>query len=172
MHIRPALESDFDAIWPIIHEVVAAGKTYAIAPSISNAEANQLWMLKPQQTYVACETVAETEVILGTYYLKPNQEGPGKHVCNCGYMVASSARGRGLATAMCEHSQQQAIALGYQAMQFNLVVASNAGAVRLWEKLGFAIVGTLPNAYQHAELGLVDAHIMYNWLNANPANND
>ena len=114
----------------------------------------------PRQTFV----VEEDGRILATYYLKTNQAGPGSHVCNCGYMVAASARGRGLATMMCGHSQQVAVELGYQAMQFNFVASTNEGAVRLWQKLGFEIVGRLPQAFQHPRQGFVDALVMYKWL--------
>jgi ribosomal protein S18 acetylase RimI-like enzyme len=114
----------------------------------------------PRKTFVA----HEEGKILGTYYLKTNQAGPGSHVCNCGYMVSSTARGRGLATAMCEHSQKVAVALGYKAMQFNFVATSNAGAVRLWTKLGFETVGRLPSAFNHPSQGYVDALVMYKWL--------
>ena len=80
-------------------------------------------------------------------------------MCNCGYVVAPVAQGQGVASLMCEHSQQQAVAMGFRAMQFNLVVASNVRAVRLWQHLGFAIVGTLPGAFRHHTLGYVDAHV-------------
>lgn len=79
-------------------------------------------------------------------------------------MVSSKARERGLATAMCEHSQKIARALGYKAMQFNFVASSNEGAVRLWSKLGFATVGQLPKAFHHPSRGYVDALVMYKWL--------
>jgi ribosomal protein S18 acetylase RimI-like enzyme len=160
MLIREAISDDFDAIWPIFHAIVAAGDTYAYVPDSSKDEAFAVWMSAPQKTFV-CEQNGQ---IVGTYYLKPNQPGLGVHVCNCGYMVAVEARGQGLARAMCEHSQTIARELGYQAMQFNLVVATNEAAVRLWQKLGFAVVGRLPKAFRHVELGLVDALIMYKWL--------
>ncbi|WP_091343738.1 GNAT family N-acetyltransferase [Alkalimonas amylolytica] len=160
MNIRLATHDDFEQIWPIFHAIAAAGETYAFARDISKEEARQLWLLTPRKTFVA----EEEGQILGTYYLKTNQAGPGSHVCNCGYMVAETARGRGLATAMCEHSQQQAKALGYQAMQFNFVASSNEGAIRLWQQLGFAIVGRLPQAFNHPSLGLLDALVMYKWL--------
>ena len=102
--------------------------------------------------------------IFGTYYLKTNQGGPGKHVCNCGYMVSSVARGMGIARQMCEHSQGIAVAMGFNAMQFNFVASSNDVAVALWKKLGFDVVGTLPRAFNHPTLGLVDAFVMYKWL--------
>ena len=114
-------------------------------------------MKRVKNTYI----YEENSQILGTYFITTNYT---RHVCNCGYMVSSSARGRGLATAMCEHSQKIAIDLGYKAMQFNFVAASNEGAVRLWKKLGFETVGRLPNAFNHPNLGFVDALVMYKWF--------
>lgn len=160
MQIREAQDDDFAAIWPIFQRIAAAGDTYAYSRDISEQEAQRIWMRLPAKTFV----VEESEQILGTYYIKTNQAGPGAHVCNCGYMVADSARGRGLATAMCEHSQQIAIELGYRAMQFNFVASTNIGAIRLWETLGYHTVGQLPGAFNHPVEGDVDALVMYKWL--------
>lgn len=160
MTIREAVKEDFDSIWPIFREIVTAGETYAYAVDTTKEQAFQIWIEAPRKTYV----FEEKGRIVGTYFLKTNQAGPGNHVCNCGYMVASTARGRGLATAMCEHSQNVARALGYKAMQFNFVASSNAGAVRLWSKLGFETVGCLPKAFNHPTQGYVDAIVMYKWL--------
>ena len=102
--------------------------------------------------------------ILGTYLIKTNQGGNGRHVCNCGYMVASRARGQGIAGAMCKHSQEKALELGYKAMQFNFVVSTNAAAIRLWNRHGFETVGRLPKAFEHPTEGFVDGLIMYKWL--------
>jgi ribosomal protein S18 acetylase RimI-like enzyme len=115
----------------------------------------------PAATFVA---QGAGQRVLGTYYLKPNQPTLGAHVCNCGYVVAEQARGQGIASAMCEHSQSEARALGFRAMQFNLVVSTNEGAIRLWRKHGFAVVGVLPGAFRHARLGYVDALVMYKQL--------
>lgn len=101
---------------------------------------------------------------IGTYYIKANAAGGGAHVCNCGYVTSTAAQGRGIARAMCLHSQDQARALGYKAMQFNMVLASNVGALALWHKLGFETVGVLPRVFDHPSRGLVDAHVMYKWL--------
>ncbi|MCC5857343.1 MAG: GNAT family N-acetyltransferase [Ectothiorhodospiraceae bacterium] len=160
MNIREATREDFEQIWPIFHEIAAAGETYAYQRDIGKDEARRLWMDVPRKTYV----FEENGEILGTYYIKTNQPGPGEHVCNCGYMVSSAARGRGLATAMCEHSQGIARDLGYKAMQFNFVASSNEGAVRLWHRLGFQTVGRLPGAFHHPTKGYVDALVMYKWL--------
>jgi ribosomal protein S18 acetylase RimI-like enzyme len=115
-------------------------------------------MMVPAKTYVCEDTTGR---IVGTYCLKPNQPGGGSHVANCGYVVSPHARGLGVASAMCVHSQHQARALGFLAMQFNFVVSTNEGAVRLWKRHGFEIVGTLPGAFQHPELGFVDAFVMF-----------
>ena len=107
---------------------------------------------------------AASGAALGTYYIKPNQPGAGSHVCNCGYIVGEEVRGRGVATLMCEHSQREAIRRGFRAMQFNLVVSTNESAVRLWQKLGYDIVGTLPGAFKLPRQGFVDAYVMYKQL--------
>jgi ribosomal protein S18 acetylase RimI-like enzyme len=160
VNIRPATAADFAAIWPIFREIARAGDTYAYPADISKEEAEHVWMQLPRQTFVA-ETGSG---IVGTYYLKTNHAGPGSHVCNCGYMVAASARGQGIATAMCRHSLQTASELGYRAMQFNFVASTNRGAVALWQKLGFEIVGTLPGAFRHPHEGFVDAYVMHRSL--------
>ena len=165
MVIRKAKEADFRGIWAIFREVVATGDTYAYAPDTTRAEAYDLWVAAPAATYVA---VLGGEVV-GTYYLKANQPAQGAHVCNAGYMVAATARGRGLGRELCLHSQAEAVNLGFKAMQFNLVVSTNEGAVRLWESLGFKTVGVLPGAFEHPDSGFVDALVMYKWLEPSPS---
>ena len=98
--------------------------------------------------------------VVGTYYLRANNRGGGAHVANCGYVVAPEAFGRGVAQAMCSHSLGEARSRGFNSMQFNFVIASNERAVRLWQRMGFAIAGRLPEAFQHPRLGLVDAYVM------------
>jgi ribosomal protein S18 acetylase RimI-like enzyme len=156
--IRPFKAQDWAAVWRIIEPVFRAGETYAFAPDISEADARQVWIDAPMATFVA---LGEHEDMLGTYYIKPNQSGPGAHVCNCGYIVSTNARGRGVASDMCRHSQQEAVSRGFRAMQYNLVVSTNSGAVRLWKKHGFDVVGTLPGAFRHPRDGYVDAYVMY-----------
>jgi L-amino acid N-acyltransferase YncA len=160
LNIRESTDADFEQIWPIFQEIVVAGETYTYPLETTKEEAKRLWLELSRRTFVA----EDDGEILGTYYIKNNQPGFGSHVCKCGYMVPAKARGRGLATAMCEHSQRVARELGYKAMQFNFVVSSNEGAVRLWQKLGFAVVGRLPQAFNHPTQGFVDALVMYKWL--------
>lgn len=157
MQIRPAGTNDGPAIWRIIGPTIRAGETYALARDMTEEEALAYWLGDDRETFVA-EDAGE---IVGTYYLRANQAGGGKHVCNCGYMTSSASSGRGIARAMCLHSTEHARELGYRGMQFNFVVSSNVRAVALWQSLGFDIVGRLPKAFQHPSLGFVDALVMF-----------
>ena len=159
--IRPLAALDWAAAWQIIEPVFRAGETYAFAPDITEAEAHKVWVEIPAATFIAED---EQNRILGTYYIKPNQPALGAHVCNCGYIVAEHARNRGIASEMCKHSQIEAVARGFRAMQYNLVVATNQAAVSLWQKHGFEVIGTLRNAFRHQRLGFVDALVMYKQL--------
>lgn len=158
--VREAVEADFEAIWPIFREIVSAGETYPYPQEMKRDQAFHVWMELPRLTHV----YEDSGQILGTYYIKSNQLGLGGHVCNCGYMVASAARGMGVASSMCEHSQEIARKLGYKAMQYNLVVSTNTAGVNLWTKMGFETVGRLPKAFNHPVYGFVDALVMYKWL--------
>jgi ribosomal protein S18 acetylase RimI-like enzyme len=158
--IRPAAPGDEDALWGIIEPVVRGGNTYALDCDLSRSDALAYWFSDDHKVYVA---VAENQ-IAGTYYLRANQRGGGKHVANCGYMTASWASGRGLARRMCAHSVEVALAHGFEAMQFNFVVSTNERAVRLWEVLGFEIVGRLPNSFRMTDGRVVDALVMFKSL--------
>ena len=160
MLIRPALPADAEQIAAIIVPTIRDGSTYSLDPTMTEAEALAYWMGPDKETFVA----VEDGNVLGTYYMRPNQAGGGKHVCNCGYMTAENAGGRGVARSMCEHSLSHARASGYRAMQFNFVVSTNQRAVRLWQSLGFDIIGRLPEAFEHPQCGYVDALVMYQLL--------
>ncbi|MGB0853830.1 MAG: GNAT family N-acetyltransferase [Pikeienuella sp.] len=159
--IRAFEQADWPEIWAILKPIFRTGETYTFAPDISEADARAAWVTAPFQTFVARD---ENGVALGTYYIKANQPGLGAHVCNCGYATSEAARGRGVASTMCDHSQEVAREAGFLHMQYNLVAASNEGAVRLWKRHGFAVVGTLPGAFKNLRLGYVDAHVMYKTL--------
>jgi ribosomal protein S18 acetylase RimI-like enzyme len=161
MEIRKYQETDWSQVWPMIAKVFRAGETYAFSPEITEEEARKVWIELPRETYIA---IGQDKKILGTYFIKRNQPGLGAHVCNCGYIVSENVRGQGIASYMCEHSQQVAVNLGFRAMQYNLVVSTNEGAIRLWKKLGFQVIGTLPKAFNSRSSGYVDALIMYKEL--------
>ena len=153
--------SDWESVWEILEPVFRAGETYPYAPDISAAAARHKWIEVPTATYVTTDRKGN---VVGTYYIQPNQPTLGAHVCNCGYVVSPQARGQGIASLMCKHSQQEAQRLGFRAMQFNLVVSTNHVAVKLWQKLGFETVGTLPGAFKHSKHGFVDAFVLYKQL--------
>ncbi len=160
MHIRSASSTDAPAIWSIIEPVIRAGETYTLDRNLSRAEALAYWMGADKKVFVA----EQAGTILGTYYMRPNQAGGGRHVCNCGYVTAPDATGKGVARSMCEHSMATARTQRYRAMQFNFVVSTNGRAVSLWQKMGFEVVGRLPGAFRHPTHGYVDALVMYQAL--------
>jgi len=160
MLIRLAIQDDADAIWAIIGPTIRAGETYTIDPGITEEAAKARWLGSDRETFVA----VEDGKIVGTYYIRPNQEGGGSHVANCGYMTGQGHTGRGVARRMCAHSMDHARARGFRAMVFNFVVSSNERAVRLWQSLGFEIVGRVPGAFRHPSLGYVDALVMFRTL--------
>jgi len=160
MLIRPARPEDAVVLWSIIGPVIRAGETYTLDQQMSEGDALAYWLAADKETFVA----EENGVILGTYFIRSNQAGGGAHVCNCGYITSAAATGRGIARLMCQHSLNHARARGYRAMQFNFVVSTNERAVRLWESLGFEIVGRLPLAFKHPIHGYVDALVMFQSL--------
>jgi L-amino acid N-acyltransferase YncA len=158
--VRRATDADWPAIWSIFRAVIATGDTYAYAPDMAEVDARHAWMGPGLATYVA-ERGGE---IVGTYVLKPNQAALGAHVANAGYMVRPETFGSGIGTAMAEHSLAEARAAGYRAMQFNAVVSTNVRAIALWKRLGFAVIGAVPEGFRHGERGYVDLLIMYRRL--------
>lgn len=157
MLIRPATPDDAPAIWAILEPTIRPGEVFALPRDMSAAAAIAHWCGPDRETFV---TEADGR-ILGTYYIRANQDGGGAHVANGGYATAADAGGRGIARAMCLDSLDQARSRGFRAMQFNFVVATNMRAVRLWESCGFETVGRLPGAFAHPTLGFVDALVMF-----------
>ncbi|MDN3514063.1 MAG: GNAT family N-acetyltransferase [Candidatus Brocadia sp.] len=158
--IRKAKDTDFEDVWNIFHQVVKKGDTFAFAPESTREECKALWMQPGICTYIA-ELRGK---IAGTYILRKNQPGLGAHVANAAYMVHPEAHGQGIGKAMGNHSIKQAKNLGFSAIQFNFVVSTNIVAIQLWLKLGFKIVGTVPKAFNHRRLGLVDVYVMHRFV--------
>ncbi len=158
--IRPATEADHIAILSMLKPVFAAGETYAVDRNLDDDGIRSFWMMPEHEVFVAEMDGA----VVGTYYLMANRHGGGAHVANCGYVTSAEAQGKGVASAMCRHSLIRAKERDFRAMQFNHVVSTNKGAVALWQKLGFDIVGTLPGAFEHPRLGFVDAYVMFQTL--------
>ena len=159
--IEPFDESAWSEAWALLRPVFARGDTLAHPPDTSETDAHGAWVKAPLATFVARD---ENGRVVGLYYLKANAPGLGSHVANAGYVVSQAARGRGVAAQLCEHSQAEAKRCGFQAMQFNYVVSTNEAAVHLWQKMGFSIVGRVPEAFRHQERGLVDVLVMWKRL--------
>lgn len=158
--IRPASENDFPAMWEIFHAVIQGGDKYVFAPDTTKDDARAYWFGPGIMVYVA----EDRGWILGMYKLSANQRDFGSHIANASFMVAPGQQGQGIGTLMGKHCLKEAKNAGFSAMQFNYVISTNESAIRLWNKLGFRIVGTIPQAYRHVSLGLVDIHIMYRSL--------
>lgn len=160
MLIRPATAADDEGILEVVMPIIRSGETYAMPRDLAPAEALAWWRSPGHAVSVA----VEDGVVLGTAFVHANQRGGGSHVANAAFMTRASSTGRGVASALCRHALAWAAAQGYAAMQFNFVVATNARAIALWQRLGFAIVGRLPGAFRHPSLGFVDALVMFRRL--------
>ena len=158
--IRPATPADHDAIWAILEPILRAGETFALPRDWDRAQALAYWFAPAHHVHVA----VDGPDVVGAYYVRANQLGPGDHVANGTYATHARAQGRGVARAMGLHSFETARGLGFTAMQFNLVVATNTRAVGLWTRLGLAEIGRLPGVFRHPVLGPVDALVMHRAL--------
>lgn len=159
MDIVRTTEADFPKLWPALEPAIRAGETFTVSRDCTEAQA-RAWWTTSAHTFAAFDGGD----VVGGYCFRPNQMGAGAHVANASYVVAPSARGKGLAKTLCLHSLDQARRAGFRAMQFNIVVSINEPAVRAWTACGFTIVGTLPGAFQHPSAGYVDAYVMYQTL--------
>jgi L-amino acid N-acyltransferase YncA len=161
LQIRPYEPADWPALWALLEPVFRAGETFPHDPAISEDDARVSWVEQNQAVLVAIDARG---AVVGTYYLRPNSLALGAHVANAGYVVAEHCRRRGIGSRLCQHSLQAARRLGFRSMQFNLVVSSNTAGIRCWQRNGFQVVGTLPEALRHQRLGYVDALVMMQQL--------
>ncbi len=159
LHFRPATEADWPSLWPILQEIVQARDTYTYDPAMDSEAGRRTWLAgPPDQAWLVSD---EHGTVLGSYKAGPNRAGPGAHVATASYIVDASVRGRGVGRAMVLHSLEQARAGGFRGIQFNAVAASNVHAVKLYEELGFRVVGAVPGGFCHPQQGFVDLLIMY-----------
>lgn len=158
--IRKSTEKDEDGIWEVLQPIIRGGDVFAFDPKSTRDEIIRYWCAPGNYVYVALEN----DRILGTFFLRNNQPGLGSHVANAGYAVSPSAMGKGIGKLMAEFSLVEARNLGYLAMQYNIVIKSNEGAVALWKKMGFEIIGEIPDAFRHSTNGMTNAYIMYRKL--------
>jgi L-amino acid N-acyltransferase YncA len=165
LQIRPYEAADWPAVWALLEPVFRTGETFPHDPAITEAEARMAWVGQSRAVMVAMDAAG---VLVGTYYLRPNSLALGAHVANAGYVVADQCRRQGIGSRLCQHSLQAARRLGFRLMQFNLVVSTNTAGIRCWLRNGFQVVGTLPGAFRHRQLGYVDALVMVQGLVEGP----
>jgi ribosomal protein S18 acetylase RimI-like enzyme len=158
--IREAVESDRTGIWTIFQDVVRTGDTYPYAPDVTEQEALSRWMNADHSVYVA----EDNRAIVGTYYMRPNQPDLGGHIANAAFMVLPGYQTKGVGREMARHALETAKNNGYKGMLFDFVVSTSHTAVDFWRRLGFVIIGTLPEAFKHQQHGLVDVYLMYKQL--------
>jgi L-amino acid N-acyltransferase YncA len=160
--IRPATDADWPGIWAVLEPVIRSGETFTWDRDTTEKDARARWFKDPPgQAFVA---VTADGGVIGTGELHANQGGGGSHVANAGYMVHSGHGGKGVARALCAYSLDTARDAGFRAMQFNAVVESNVRAVAAWQGLGFEILATIPEAFNHPTIGYVGLHVMYRTL--------
>jgi ribosomal protein S18 acetylase RimI-like enzyme len=159
--ISEQTDADWPEVWRVLEPAFRAGESYPLPRDVSEGAAKRYWMEGSVFNAVAR---GDDGGVVGVYKLRPDQGGPGDHICNAGYVVATDARGKGYAVALCLESQEQARAMGFRGMKFNLVVSTNTAAVKAWKKAGMEIIGTVPGAFRHPERGEVDAFIMFRAL--------
>lgn len=157
--LRPAVDSDWEAIGPIIKEVAAAEETFAMDPAPHEAEARASWMVTPPGRVVVATD--DEGGVLGTANMYANRPNQGSHVASGSLMVARKARGRGAGRRLIQDMIGWATSQGFRAIQFNAVVASNLAAVRLYESEGFRITGAAPGGFIHPAEGPVDLLILW-----------
>jgi L-amino acid N-acyltransferase YncA len=157
--IRDATQDDWPSIWPFLHDIVAAGETYTLPRDLGEQQARAMWLAPPPARAVVATDDGGT--VLGTAKFGPNHLGPASHIANASFMVDPAHAGKGVGRALGESVLELARAEGYRSMQFNAVVSTNTGAVRLWRSLGFAIIATLPEGFAHPAQGYVGLHIMF-----------
>lgn len=160
MNIRLASKIDAEAMWVIFREVAEGANTIPTCTSVSREIVRRDWFAETSTSYVA----VDEDLVVGMYKLGANQPDLGSHVATATFMVLSAHRGKGVGTALVEHCLREASAGGFAAIQFNFVVSSNVAALTLYKKLGFCVVGTLPGAFLHCELGYIDAHVLFKAL--------
>ncbi len=162
MLVRDATAADWEAIWPFLRRIVAAGETYAYDRDMTKTEARGGWMVTPPGRVSVA--VDDDGTVVGTANMYRNRGGPGSHVASASFMVDPDRAGRGAGRALGNDMIDWARASGFRAIQFNAVVETNAPAVALWRSLGFEVLATVPEAFDHPAHGYVGLHLMHRFV--------
>ena len=158
--IREASDSDHMIVLDLFRAIISEGETYIYTEDFSDEALNGIWFEAPNRAYV----VEHEGTVIASFVIRPNKMGRGAHIANAAFIVQKNYQGKGIGRLMGEYAIDEAKRLGYRAMQFNIVVSTNIRSVSLWNRLGFRIIGTIPEGFDHKQLGLVDIYIMYRSL--------
>ena len=162
MIIRDAVDGDLAQIARFFRAIVAAGESHAYPEDLDDQGIADLWLVRPPGRCVVA--VDDQGIVVGSARMGPNRPGRGSHIANASFMVDPAAQGRGIGRALGEEAIRWAREQGFHGMQFNAVVETNAAAVHLWQSLGFAIMTTIPETFEHPRHGRVGLHVMYRRL--------
>lgn len=165
MLIRDFRDQDWSEIYRFFAQIVAAGETYAYPDDLTLDQAKGYWILTPPARTVVA---VDRSQVIGSAHMGPNRPGRGSHIATASFMVDPAHQRNGVGRALGEHVVEWASAAGYKGIQFNAVVETNVPAVRLWQSLGFDILATVPEAFDHRNLGLVGLHLMFRRLDPMP----
>lgn len=162
MRVRDAAGPDWEQIWGFFRQITSAGETFAYDRDISKADAGQMWMVRPPGRVTVA--IDDDDAVIGSANMYRNRDGPGAHVASASFMVDPDRSGRGAGRALCQDMIAWATAAGFRAIQFNAVVETNAPAVGLWTSLGFRVIGTVREAFNHPVHGYVGLHVMHRFV--------
>ncbi len=162
VNIRPATDDDFPAVYALFQQVLREGLTYSYIPEeMTESRSRDYWM-HAEGTH--CCVAEVNGQFAGCFALRINRTGRANHVANASFIVHPAHRGKGVGRALGQSAIELAKSLGYKAIQYNFVVSVNEVAVKLWKSLGYTVIGTMPEGFQHPTLGLVDVYMMHRYL--------
>jgi DNA-binding MarR family transcriptional regulator/GNAT superfamily N-acetyltransferase len=153
-------EKDEERLYEIFQEVVHSGSQFPY--ECSSKEEFYRQFFTPQGQVYVCHSLDGK--VMGGFYLRANFSGRSNHIANAAYMIHHSYRGKGLGSLLIKASLHLAKERGFQAMQFNMVLSQNTLAVKLYKRLGFNIIGSIPDAVRNPDGSYQDGYVMHRKL--------
>ena len=161
IRVRPYTEDDVLAMNRIWNEIVEEGMAF---PQLDTLDTSGGAAFYAAQSHCAVAEDLESGEIVGMYTLHPNNIGRCGHLANSSFAVRGDMRGARIGEALVRDCLKQAKDLGFRVLQFNAVVKSNIGAQRLYEKLGFVQLGTIPGGFRNIRGVYEDILLYYHTL--------
>lgn len=161
IQIKPYTKADAKDAAAIWNEVVEEGAAFPQKEILDEATGNEFF---ESQSFTGLAYDEESGEFTGLYILHPNNVGRCGHICNASFAVKSEVRGQGIGETLVKHCMKKAGELGYGILQFNAVVATNMAALRLYKKLGFVQLGTIPKGFLMKDGHYEDIIVHYHML--------